>query len=63
MLKNKLDNVDLPKFGTDIACLSWLVKGRCHSTCTHANSHKQAGAALVKTTHKLMDACGVPTSN
>ena len=63
MLKNKPENVELPKFGNDIACLSWVIKGKCHSTCIHANCHKQAGAAVIKNTHKLMDACGVPASN
>ena len=63
MLKNKLDTVELPKFGNDIACLSWLIKGRCHSTCTCNHSHKQAGAAPVETMYKLMDACSVPASN
>ena len=63
MLKNKPDTVELPKFGTNVACLSWLIKGRCYNTCPHKDCHKQAGATLIKTMHKLMDACGVPTSN
>ena len=63
MLKGKLLEVELPKFGNDTACLSWLIKGRCHSTCICANSHKQARATMIKNMHKLMDACGVPASN
>ena len=63
MLKNKPENTELPKFSNDIACLSWLIKGKCHSTCICANCHKQAGAAVIKNMHKLMDTCRVPTSN
>jgi hypothetical protein len=32
--------VKLPKFGTDDACLSWLLKGRCFGDCSRA--HTQA---------------------
>ena len=63
MLKKKPDNVDILKMGDKTACLSWLVKGRCFSTCPHKDLHKQANGALVDATHKLLDACGVPMSN
>ena len=63
MLKKKPDTVDIPKMGDKTACLSWIVKGRCFSTCPRKDLHKQPSAAVVEATHKLMDACGVPTSN
>ena len=55
--------MELPKFRNGMACLSWLIKEKCLSTCICANSHKQAGAAMVKNMHKLMDACSMPASN
>ena len=63
ILKNKPENMELPKLSNDIACLSWLIKGKCHSTYVHANCHKQAGATVIENMHKLMDMCGMPTSN
>ena len=63
MLKGKLADVEIPKFGNNMACLSWLLRGWCCSTCIHANCHKQAGAAMVESTHKLMDMCSMPASN
>ena len=63
MLKKKPDTVDIPKFRDKTTCLSWLIKGRCYNTCPCKDCHKQAGATLVEATHKLMDACSVPTSN
>ena len=63
MLKKKPDNVDILKMGDKTACLSWIVKGHCFSTCPPKDLHKQANSALVDATHKLMDACSVPASN
>ena len=63
MLKKKPENVDIPKVGNKTACLSWLVKGRCFSTCPRKDLHKPANGTLVDATHKLMDACGVLASN
>ena len=63
MLKKKPDTVEIPKFRDKTACLSWIIKGQCFSTCPCKDLHKPANAALVDATHKLMDACGVPTSN
>ena len=63
MLKKKPDNVAILKMGDKTACLSWLVKGRCFSTCPCKDLHKQANGALLDATHKLLDACSVPASN
>ena len=63
MLKKKPDNVDIPKMSDKTACLSWIIKGHCFSTCPCKDLHKQANSALVNATHKLMDACGVLASN
>ena len=63
MLKKKPDNVDLPKMGDKTACLSWIIKGCCFSTCPHKDLYKQSSSTLVKATHKLMEACGIPASN
>ena len=63
MLKKKPDTVEIPKFGDKTACLSWIIKGRCFNTCPCKDCHKPANATLIKATHKLMDACGVPASN
>ena len=61
MLKGNTQEVELPKFSNEVACLSWLIK--CHSTCIYAKTHKQAMATMVKHMHKLMDARSVLTSN
>lgn len=65
LLNNKREGVDapLPKFGDNVACLSWLVKGRCFTNCSRASTHKQAGPQVVEQTHALFNACGVPASN
>jgi hypothetical protein len=55
--------VALPKFGSDDACLSWLLKGRCFADCPRAHTHKQAAQPIVAQTHALLDACGVAPSN
>ena len=53
----------LPKFGTDDACLSWLLKGRCFADCPRVHTHKQAAQPIIAQTHTLLDACGVASSN
>jgi hypothetical protein len=53
----------LPKFGTDDACLSWLLKGRCFADCPRVHTHKQAAQPVIAQTHALLDACGVAPSN
>ena len=63
MLKKKPDTVEIPKIGDKTTCLSWIIKGRCFSACPCKGLHKPANATLVDATHKLLDACGVPTSN
>jgi hypothetical protein len=65
MLDNKQQGTDapLPKFGDTEACLSWLIKSRCFSNCTRASTHKQEGPQIIKQTHALLDACGIPVSN
>jgi hypothetical protein len=55
--------IKLPKFGTDDACLSWLLKGRCFGDCPRAHTHKQAAQPVIAQTHALLDACGVASSN
>ena len=55
--------VKLPKFGTDDACLSWLLKGRCFADCPRGDTHKQAAQPIIAQTHALLDACGVAPSN
>jgi hypothetical protein len=55
--------VTLPKFGSDDACLSWLLKGRCFADCPRAHTHKQAAQPIIAQTHALLDACGVASSN
>jgi hypothetical protein len=55
--------VKLPKVGTDDACLSWLLKGRCFTDCPRAHTHKQAGQPILAQAHALLDACGVASSN
>ena len=53
----------MPMLGDKEACLSWLVKGRCFANCGRADTHKQAGSALVAQVHALMDSCGVLSRN
>ena len=47
ILKGKPQEVELPKFRNEAACLSWLLKGWCHKTCIHAKTHKQAAATTM----------------
>lgn len=65
MERNKpADNTTpIPKFGTDEACLSYLLKGYCWDGCTRKDTHKHAGPAVVTAAHAYMDACGVPPSS
>ena len=55
--------IKLPKFGTNDACLTWLLKGRCFADCARVHTHKQAAQPLIAQTHALLDACGVASSN
>ena len=51
------------KMGEQEACLSWIIKSRCFTSCPRVATHKQVSQALVAQVHALMDACGIPTSN
>ena len=53
----------VPMVGSQTACLSWILKGRCYSNCQHASTHKQSSQALIAQVHSLLDACGVAPSN
>ena len=49
----------VPKHGSEEVCLSWALKGRCHSMCQRKDQHQRYSRDTIRAIHALLDDCGV----
>ena len=49
----------VPKHGSEEVCLSWALKGRCHSMCQRKDQHQRYSRDTIRAIHTLLDDCGV----
>ena len=53
------EGVEIPKHAGREACLTWALKGACHSECDRHASHVTYPRAVNQQITKLLDDCGV----